>query len=118
MRAGVAYRFNPALVRGLDYYGKTVFEWTTDKLGAQATVCAGGRYDGLVEQLGGKPTPAVGFGMGIERLCLLLEACGINCRRILSMLRRSISLPPARAPKLTALVLGGIVARSIARSAV
>ncbi|MFT3930514.1 MAG: histidine--tRNA ligase [Spongiibacteraceae bacterium] len=72
---GVAYRLNPALVRGLDYYGKTVFEWTTDKLGAQATVCAGGRYDGLVEQLGGKPTPAVGFGMGIERLCLLLEAC-------------------------------------------
>ena len=72
---GVAYRLNPALVRGLDYYGKTVFEWTTDKLGAQATVCAGGRYDGLVEQLGGKPTPAVGFGMGIERLCLLLETC-------------------------------------------
>lgn len=73
---GIAYRLNPALVRGLDYYGKTVFEWTTDKLGAQATLCAGGRYDGLVEQLGGKPTPAVGFGMGIERLCLLLEACG------------------------------------------
>ncbi len=72
---GVQYRLNPALVRGLDYYGKTVFEWTTDKLGAQATVCAGGRYDGLVEQLGGKSTPAVGFGMGIERLCLLLEAC-------------------------------------------
>lgn len=72
---GVRYRLNPALVRGLDYYGKTVFEWTTDKLGAQSTVCAGGRYDGLVEQLGGKPTPAVGFGMGIERLCLLLETC-------------------------------------------
>ncbi len=73
---GITYRLNPALVRGLDYYGKTVFEWTTDKLGAQATVCAGGRYDGLVEQLGGKPTPAVGFGMGIERLCLLLDTCG------------------------------------------
>lgn len=72
---GVRYTINPALVRGLDYYGKTVFEWTTDKLGAQATVCAGGRYDGLVEQLGGKATPAVGFGIGIERLCLLLEAC-------------------------------------------
>jgi histidyl-tRNA synthetase len=72
---GITYRLNPALVRGLDYYGKTVFEWTTDKLGAQATVCAGGRYDGLVEQLGGKATPAVGFGMGIERLCLLLESC-------------------------------------------
>ena len=74
--AGLAYRLNPRLVRGLDYYGKTVFEWTTDRLGAQGTVCAGGRYDGLVEQLGGRPTPAVGFGMGIERLCLLIEACG------------------------------------------
>jgi histidyl-tRNA synthetase len=74
--AGVKYRVNQRLVRGLDYYGKTVFEWTTDKLGAQGTVCAGGRYDGLVEQLGGKPTPAVGFAMGVERLCLLLEACG------------------------------------------
>ena len=71
--AGVAYRVNPKLVRGLDYYSKTVFEWVTDKLGAQGTVCAGGRYDGLVEQLGGKPTPAVGFAMGIERLVLLLE---------------------------------------------
>lgn len=73
--AGLSYRLNPRLVRGLDYYGKTVFEWTTDRLGAQGTVCAGGRYDGLVEQLGGRSTPAVGFGMGIERLCLLLEAC-------------------------------------------
>jgi len=71
--AGVAYRLNPALVRGLDYYGKTVFEWVTDALGAQGTVCAGGRYDGLVTQLGGKATPAVGFAMGIERLILLLE---------------------------------------------
>jgi len=60
-------------VRGLDYYGKTVFEWVTDKLGSQGTVCAGGRYDGLVEQLGGKPTPAVGFAMGMERLVLLME---------------------------------------------
>lgn len=72
---GIAYKINTQLVRGLDYYGLTVFEWTTDKLGAQGTVCAGGRYDGLVEQLGGKPVPAVGFAMGIERLCLLLEAC-------------------------------------------
>jgi histidyl-tRNA synthetase len=70
--AGVAYRLNPALVRGLDYYGKTVFEWVTDALGAQGTVCAGGRYDGLVAQLGGKATPAVGFAMGVERLILLL----------------------------------------------
>lgn len=71
--AGIPYVLNPKLVRGLDYYGKTVFEWTTDKLGAQGTVCAGGRYDGLVEQLGGKPTPAVGFAMGVERLVLLIE---------------------------------------------
>lgn len=74
--AGVDYVINPNLVRGLDYYGRTVFEWTTDALGAQGTVCAGGRYDGLVQQLGGKPTPAVGFGMGLERLVLLLEKQG------------------------------------------
>lgn len=71
--AGINHVINPSLVRGLDYYGKTVFEWVTDALGAQGTVCAGGRYDGLVEQLGGKPTPAVGFAMGVERLILLLE---------------------------------------------
>ncbi len=75
--AGVAYQINPRLVRGLDYYGKTVFEWVTTALGAQGAVCAGGRYDGLVEQLGGKPTPAVGFGMGAERLALLLDAVGV-----------------------------------------
>ncbi len=74
--AGVAYRINPRLVRGLDYYGKTVFEWVTDSLGAQGTVCAGGRYDDLVQQLGGKPTPAVGCGLGEERLVLLLDAVG------------------------------------------
>jgi len=71
--AGVAYRVNTRLVRGLDYYGYTVFEWVTDKLGAQGTVCAGGRYNGLVEQLGGKATPGVGFAMGVERLILLLQ---------------------------------------------
>ncbi|MCY4754704.1 histidine--tRNA ligase [Pelomonas aquatica] len=75
---GLAYRINPRLVRGLDYYNLTVFEWVTDKLGAQGTVCAGGRYDGLVEQLGGKATPAVGFGMGLERLLLLLETLGLQ----------------------------------------
>lgn len=69
----IPYVINHRLVRGLDYYGKTVFEWVTTHLGAQATVCAGGRYDGLVEQLGGKATPGVGFAMGIERLILLLE---------------------------------------------
>ncbi|WP_308430941.1 histidine--tRNA ligase [Amphritea balenae] len=72
-QAGIKYEINPRLVRGLDYYCKTVFEWVTDKLGAQGTVCAGGRYDGLVKQLGGRPTPAVGFAMGVERLILLLE---------------------------------------------
>jgi len=71
---GVEYEINPRLVRGLDYYSKTVFEWVTEELGAQGTVCAGGRYDGLVEQLGGKATPAVGFAMGVERLILMLEA--------------------------------------------
>ena len=69
----IEYVVNPRLVRGLDYYARTVFEWVTDELGAQGTVCAGGRYDGLVEQLGGRPTPAVGFAMGLERLILLLE---------------------------------------------
>jgi histidyl-tRNA synthetase len=71
--AGVDYVINPRLVRGLDYYSRTVFEWVTDQLGAQGTVCAGGRFDGLVEQLGGRPTPAMGFAMGIERLIALLE---------------------------------------------
>jgi histidyl-tRNA synthetase len=75
--AGIRYSVNNRLVRGLDYYGKTVFEWVSDRLGAQATACAGGRYDGLVEQLGGEPTPAIGFGIGLERLVLLLEAAGV-----------------------------------------
>lgn len=72
--AGITYEVNPKLVRGLDYYNKTVFEWVTSALGSQGTVCAGGRYDGLVEQLGGQRTPAVGFAIGLERLVLLLEA--------------------------------------------
>ncbi|KAB5624423.1 histidine--tRNA ligase [Pseudomonas putida] len=74
--AGIPFVINTKLVRGLDYYSKTVFEWVTDKLGAQGTVCAGGRYDGLVEQMGGKPTAGVGFAMGIERLLLLIETLG------------------------------------------
>lgn len=72
--AGIEFTINPRLVRGLDYYNKTVFEWVTTNLGSQGTVCAGGRYDGLVEQLGGKATPAVGFGLGLERLVLLLQS--------------------------------------------
>lgn len=74
--AGVPYTVNPRLVRGLDYYNLTVFEWVTDKLGAQGTVCAGGRYDGLVGQLGGKATPACGFAMGVERLIALIKESG------------------------------------------
>jgi histidyl-tRNA synthetase len=70
--AGVKYVLNERLVRGLDYYNRTVFEWVTDSLGSQGTICAGGRYDGLVEQLGGKATPAFGFALGIERLVLML----------------------------------------------
>lgn len=76
-QAGIQYRVNHALVRGLDYYSKMVFEWVTDALGAQGTVCAGGRYDGLVAQLGGKGSPGVGFAMGVERLVLLLEELGL-----------------------------------------
>ena len=71
--AGIAYRIDARLVRGLDYYNRTVFEWVTDRLGSQGTVAGGGRYDGMFEQLGGKPTPACGFGMGIERMILLLQ---------------------------------------------
>ncbi|MEW6168560.1 MAG: histidine--tRNA ligase [Pseudomonadota bacterium] len=73
---GIDYVLNARLVRGLDYYGRTVFEWVTDQLGAQGTVCAGGRYDGLVEMLGGAPTPAVGWASGLERLILLMKAQG------------------------------------------
>jgi histidyl-tRNA synthetase len=76
---GVDCRVNPRLVRGLDYYNRTVFEWITDDLGAQGTVCAGGRYDGLVAQLGGRATPAIGFAMGIERLVELLEQTAGPC---------------------------------------
>ena len=75
---GLAYRINPRLVRGMDYYNLTVFEWVSPHLGSQATVCGGGRYDTLIEQLGGKPAPGVGFGMGLERLLLLLQAVGLQ----------------------------------------
>jgi histidyl-tRNA synthetase len=87
---GVPYRLNPRMVRGMDYYNLTVFEWVTDRLGAQGTLCGGGRYDGLIEQLGGKAAPAMGWGLGIERLLLLLEAVG--------------RLPPAQAPDVYAIV--------------
>ncbi|AGH80664.1 histidyl-tRNA synthetase [Psychromonas sp. CNPT3] len=76
--AGIKYVINERLVRGLDYYNRTVFEWVTSSLGAQGTICAGGRYDGLVEQLGGKSTPAVGFAMGLERIVLMLNELELN----------------------------------------
>ena len=97
--AGLAYRINPRLVRGMDYYNLTVFEWVTDKLGAQGTVCGGGRYDGLIEQLGGKPAPAVGFGLGMERVLLLLEELGIapppNPPRVYAVVPSPAALVPA-----------------------
>lgn len=99
--AGVPYTVNPRLVRGLDYYGKTVFEWVTSSLGAQGTVCAGGRYDGLVEQLGGRATPAVGFAMGVERLVLLLETVGQT-------------LADAHAPEVYLIVSEGLEAAGLA----
>src|SRR3546814_20421045 len=73
--AGIEYRLNPRLVRGLDYYNLTVFEWVPDRLGAQGTVCGGGRYDGLIELLGGQPAPAVGFAIGVERLQIGRVSC-------------------------------------------
>jgi histidyl-tRNA synthetase len=91
--AGLAYRVNPRLVRGMDYYNLTVFEWVTDQLGSQGTVCGGGRYDGLIAQLGGKPAPAVGFGLGIERLLLLIQELGVPV--------------PSAAPKVYAVVPPG-----------
>ncbi len=90
--AGIPYVINPRLVRGLDYYGRTVFEWVTDQLGAQGTVCAGGRYDVLVEYLGGRATPAVGFAMGLERLIALLDEQGLE--------------PPDRSPHLYVVAVG------------
>ena len=75
--SGIEFKINPRLVRGLDYYGRTVFEWTTQALGAQGTICGGGRYDGLVEHLGGRATPGVGFALGRERVVLLMESLDV-----------------------------------------
>jgi len=80
--AGVGYQVNPRLVRGLDYYNRTVFEWVTTKLGSQGTIAGGGRYDGLVERLGGKPTPACGFGIGLERVFLLMQEYGVVAQEV------------------------------------
>jgi histidyl-tRNA synthetase len=97
---GVEYQLNSRLVRGLDYYNRTVFEWVTEALGAQGAVCAGGRYDGLVEQLGGKPTPAAGFAMGLERLVLLMQELD--------------TAPPPSAQARIFFVAGGAAAESVA----
>ena len=80
--SGIAYEIDARLVRGLDYYNRTVFEWITDRLGAQGTVAGGGRYDGLFEQLGGKPTPACGFAIGIERMILLMQEAGATSANV------------------------------------
>ena len=101
--AGIAYRVNPRLVRGLDYYNYTVFEWVTDKLGAQGTVCAGGRYDGLVAQLGGKPAPACGFAMGVERLLVMLTEANL--------------LPPPDAPDIYLVNVGAAAERMAMQAA-
>ncbi len=96
--AGLEYRINTRLVRGMDYYNLTVFEWVTDQLGSQGTVCGGGRYDGLIEQLGGKPAPAVGFGLGIERLLLLIQELGLPVPSA-APLAYAIVTSPASAPQ-------------------
>ncbi|MGY4829370.1 histidine--tRNA ligase [Sphaerotilaceae bacterium SBD11-9] len=99
--AGLAYRVNTRLVRGMDYYNLTVFEWVTDQLGSQGTVCGGGRYDGLFEQLGGKPSAAVGFGLGIERLLLLLQELALpvpdSAPRVYAVIPSTTALPQAMA---------------------
>ena len=109
--AGLAYRINPRLVRGMDYYNLTVFEWVTDQLGAQGTVCGGGRYDGLIEQLGGKPAPAVGWALGMERLLLLLEAAGVAPEPLVPQVYAVVPGPQALAqalPVLEALRSAGV----------
>jgi histidyl-tRNA synthetase len=100
---GVVYEVNPRLVRGLDYYSRTVFEWVTDALGAQDAVCSGGRYDGLITQLGGEPTAAIGFAMGVERVVELLLQAG--------------SVPPAAAPEIYIVVNGERAEREALRLA-
>lgn len=100
---GVVYEVNPRLVRGLDYYSRTVFEWVTDALGSQDAVCSGGRYDGLIAQLGGEPTPAIGFAMGVERVVELMAQAG--------------SVPPAAAPEIYIVVNGERAEREALRLA-
>jgi histidyl-tRNA synthetase len=100
---GIDYAVNPRLVRGLDYYSRTVFEWASDELGAQDAVCSGGRYDGLIEQLGGESTPAIGFALGVERCVALMRLAG--------------SVPQARAPELYIVASGARAEREAPRMA-
>ena len=100
--AGIVYQVNPNLVRGLDYYNRTVYEWVTDKLGAQGTVCSGGRYDGLVQQLGGNPAPGVGFAAGIERILLLRRALGHAEEKIVDAYLIHVGEAPEKAALLLA----------------
>ncbi len=121
--AGLAYRINPRLVRGMDYYNLTVFEWVTPHLGAQATVCGGGRYDQLVEELGGKPAPGVGFGLGIERLMLLLETLGLQgppaVPDVYAVVPEGVPLPPVMVALEGLRALGlAVVLRSIGKDGV
>jgi histidyl-tRNA synthetase len=96
--AGVQYTVNPRLMRGLDYYTRTVFEWVSDELGAQSAVCAGGRYDGLVEQLGGRPTPAAGFAIGLER--------------VLDLMEQQVNAPEVNAPDVFLAAIGRVAGRA------
>jgi histidyl-tRNA synthetase len=95
---GIPYTVNPRLVRGLDYYSRTVFEWITDALGSQDAVCSGGRYDGLIAQMGGEPTPAIGYAMGVERVVELVKLAGVT--------------PPATVPDVFVMAQGDAAQRS------
>jgi histidyl-tRNA synthetase len=108
---GQPYTINTRLVRGMDYYNLTVFEWVTDRLGAQGTVCGGGRYDGLIEQIGGKPAPAVGWGMGIERVLALLEEGGVAVPQVLPDVYAVV--PDATAMPLAVSVIDGLRALGV-----
>ena len=113
--AGIEYHVEPHLVRGLDYYTRTVFEWTTDALGSQSTVCAGGRYDGLVAQLGGAATPGIGWAMGQERIVMLLEKQGLGLRAM----RPQVYLVLAgERTEIAGVQIGGAIARRMAGSRV
>ena len=123
MRSGIKYVLNPRLVRGLDYYSHTVFEWVTTELGSQGAVCSGGRYDGLVAQLGGEPTPAIGWALGEERIVELLrvqdgETPARRAGRVLRDRRRSAPRPRGwRSPNACAMQCRACASRRTAAAA-